>query len=385
MAALIRLLALLLAAFGVHAARSATRLPDGVTKIEIHSAAGVSAHVRSPTEVATIVNWFDALPPFVPRPCPYPVYSPPTVTFVFHGSGAARTTAVDRLPGTCSGEIEYGGAAALADDGFVARVSRLLGVAFDPSARTAQNEAATKLDAARLLGLARVPASSRPLSKRAVTSTPRGTALVEMHRIWKVRLPLARVLAFEKTHRPRGSSATGYGTGYHWSTITSQQLMFSFPAFAGRISSRELDFDLDALRGGWTRIRVETQDTWVVARSPSEVVPSGVTEVDVGSHRVTDRGKVAKIVRWFDALPIVQPGAVFHCPALTYGPVIRLDFRNEAGAVLARARMSIRFMGGSLVSTPCTGIQFSIDGRPQTALVGGRFFVRVERLLGVRL
>jgi hypothetical protein len=43
--------------------------------------------------------------------------------------------------------------------------------------------------------------------------------------------------------------------------------------------------------------------------------------------------------------------------------------------------MPVRFHGGGLDSTSCTPIEFTIDGHPQTPLVGGRFFSRVERLL----
>ena len=110
------------------------RIPRGVKSIEIRSASGAAAHVTRPVIVEEIVKWFDALPKFVPRPCPYPVRVPPTVTFVFDDREMnAVATAVDRLPGTCAGEIGYGNDlmvayAPLADDGFVARVSRLLGV-----------------------------------------------------------------------------------------------------------------------------------------------------------------------------------------------------------------------------------------------------------------
>jgi hypothetical protein len=94
---------------------------------------------------------------------------------------------------------------------------------------------------------------------------------------------------------------------------------------------------------------------------------------------------VARIVRWFDALPIVRPGAAFSCAMLVHGPVVKLDFQSATGVLLARARMPRRFGDGGLVSTACTPIRFGIGGRKPAPLVGGRFFLRVQSLLGTRL
>jgi hypothetical protein len=88
--------------------------------------------------------------------------------------------------------------------------------------------------------------------------------------------------------------------------------------------------------------------------------------------------KVQTIVRWFDALGIVQGGAVYHCPALLGGSRVTLDFRSASRALLARAVLpSGRF------STECNPIGFSIHGRPQTPLVGLAFWNRVKRLVGL--
>jgi hypothetical protein len=267
----------------------------------------------------------------------------------------------------------------LADNGFAARVSRLLGVAFDPNARTAQNEAAAKLDASALLGLARVPAGSRSL--RMATSTQTLSALVDAHRTWKVRGSLADVLAFERAHRPRGSTATGSGTGSDRSVITSQQLMFSFPALAGRILSRLINVDLVPLRGGWTRIRVDAQDIWIVTRSPNEKMPAGVRAIVIHgpsqlAGRITRPAQVARIIHWFDALPVAQPG--FHhlfCP-LVSGPLVTIQFIGAGTTTLATA--STLYNRG--LSGPCNTISFSVGSRHEAPLVGGTFLRRVERL-----
>src|ERR1700687_3635030 len=152
MVALVRLLAVGLAALALCGATEAARVPPGVNSIGVRSATGVTTSVTRPVAVRQIVKWFNALPRFVARPCPYPVYKPPDVGFDFRAAGGGVVLhAVDHDPGTCSGSITYTTVgqvkyAALADDNFVARVSRLTSVDVDPSARTAGNERLAKRD-----------------------------------------------------------------------------------------------------------------------------------------------------------------------------------------------------------------------------------------------
>lgn len=212
-----------------------------------------------------------------------------------------------------------------------------------------------------------------------------GGELVQRHRLWRVEDPLDSVIAFAGTHAPRGSRRDGSGSAGGLGAPANETLTFSFPANAGRISLRWLSVTMVALPDGSTGVRADAQDIWIVPRPASEVVPAGVSEVDVGAHRVTAAGKVATIVRWFDALPTVQPDSNFSCPALVAGPKIRLAFRG-AGGLLAWATFGANTIHHSLVSTPCTPISFSTQGQVEfPELVGGRFFPRVERLLGVKL
>jgi hypothetical protein len=125
-----------------------------------------------------------------------------------------------------------------------------------------------------------------------------------------------------------------------------------------------------------------------LAGHPATRIPAGVRTIDVHSSRgisrqVTDPAKVTKIVRWFDRLHTVRPG-VFACPMLVAGPTITLVFRGATG-VLARAGYAADFPDHSLVSTQCTPIRYSVGGRRQKALIGGRFLPRVQQLLGERL
>jgi hypothetical protein len=120
---------------------------------------------------------------------------------------------------------------------------------------------------------------------------------------------------------------------------------------------------------------------------PANRVPSGVREIDVrspsGLVRVTEPAKIHRIVHWVDRLPTVRPGR-FSCPMLIHGPTVTLVFR-DAGGVLARARYAANSVGHSLVSGQCTPIRLTVRGRREKPLIGGRFLLRVQHLLGEKL
>ena len=172
---------------------------------------------------------------------------------------------------------------------------------------------------------------------------------------------------------------SGYGTG--------ETVFFAFPGQPERTSYRGLGVMLVALPDGSTGVKADAQEVWIVPRSPGEVVPAGVREIDVhapnGLVRVTDREKLGRIIRWLDALPTVQP-EILNCPEMVYGPTLALSFRG-AGAVLARARFPIDSPDGSLFSTECDAIEFSVRARRETPLVGRRFLLKVQRLLKTSL
>jgi hypothetical protein len=113
---------------------------------------------------------------------------------------------------------------------------------------------------------------------------------------------------------------------------------------------------------------------------PATRIPVGVHSIRVHSARgvsrqVTDPLKVAKIVRWFDALPIA-PDTIYYCPFIRYKPPTMFEFRGASGAVLARARTpGHAACGGSF--------DYSVRGHARKPVLAERFLVRVGRLLGV--
>ena len=387
MSPLARLLAVLLAALGLHSAVGATGPASDVRSIRIHSAAGVSVTATKPAEVAAIVRWFDALPRFVARPCPLVPRTPPQVSFEFRGPGGRVTLrATDRAPGTCTGEVlvsDIGQVeqAPLADNGFVARVSKLLGVSFDPNAKTDENRAEANFDAANHLRLVRVPAGSRPLSKPR--STPRkdqGYFQAEWLRAWKVHRPFADVVAFEKAHPPLGSrlgSTFPDNTSAYTNSLTVQ---FLYRPFRGRISGRAVNVEIDPLPGGWTRISVDAFDHWLVVRSINAKVPAGVREIVVHGHgrhprRITRPNKIAHAVGLINSLPIAQPdGPVCFGALVPSSAFVTIDFLGAGGTELASVS------GVDLAGACYSGIFLSVHGRHGVQLIGGHAIRRIERL-----
>jgi hypothetical protein len=196
-----------------------------------------------------------------------------------------------------------------------------------------------------------------------------------VHRFWSVRKPLKVVIAFLRAHRPHGfasSDATWGSEKPHYLTMSSRD------AAAGRY----LNVTSVGLHAR-TVIRVDVQIEWTYPRSPRERVPPRTREIVVrapkASAKVTARTQVARIVRWFDALPISPPGIAVPCP-LTIPPDITLSFRDARGAQ------------AKLPPTPawiCNSIAFTIGGRDQQPLIdrrnGASFVRRLQRLLHVRL
>jgi len=294
-----------------------------------------------------------------------------------------RATA--RRPGTCSGEVTYSDTgqvkyAPLADNGFVARVSKLLGVSFDPNARTEENRAAAKLDVAEHLGLVRVPAGSRPLTKPKAPRLYRSFAQADARRSWKVRLPFAEVLAFERAHPPRGSSGTSSYAETDREYSNTITLQFHFRHFADRVSERTINVEVDSLADGWTRIGVEAFDTWVVVRSLNEKVPDGVRAIVIHGpaafrRQITRPEQIARIVNWVDALPVAEP-----THPICAGILLTNSYRVTV-EFLGAGRTNLATVDGWGLSGACfSTIGFSIRGRAQTQLVGGNVLRRIARL-----
>jgi hypothetical protein len=212
---------------------------------------------------------------------------------------------------------------------------------------------------------------------------PLGESVVAL-RFWRVREPLATVVAFLRAHDPKGfrlAASTYASRPPHYLLRT-----LAWPASRYREPTRYLNETVAALPGR-TVIRVEAKVGWIYPRSPRETVPSRTSEIAVrspkGTFDVKSPAKVARIVRWFDALPISPPGIAIACP-LILAAHATLSFRSAGGAWLALATVPL-----AAPANICDPIGFKIGGRPQKALIdsgpGTSFVRRLGRILGVQL
>jgi hypothetical protein len=256
------------------------------------------------------------------------------------------------------------------------------------------NKIVAQRNAKRLLREVVLPAGAQSLAAapsgdggllRGPFQIPSGN-LVDLHHLWRVPKPLDSVLAYVKARPPRDAPKTGSGGGSVGGPgyPPNHTLIFTLPGLPGRVSYRWLDITLVALPGNKTGVRADAQEIWIVPRPRTEVVPRGVREIG-GSVHVVDRANVARIMRWFDRLPTVQPGDI-HCPGELGPPkTFTLSFRSASGTVLARASFTAWGTSYSLISGRCNPVEFSIRGKRRTPLIGGHFLLRVEHLLGTTL
>ena len=236
--------------------------------------------------------------------------------------------------------------------------------------------------ARRLLRRVVLPPGARRIGKPAVLGKADTGISLTNELAWRftyrsVPQSLASVLAFVKLHPPAGFHYYGGGGMYQ---------SLDFDNGAAGTKQRLLTVDVAPLAGR-TVVRVEAGVAWIYPRSPREVVPAAVREIDIhdgaSRRRVVSAAKVGRIVRWFEALDVVQPGPVVECPLLLASRATFV-FRSASGARLATAIVPSR------PANLCDAIQFSIRGRRQKPLVDGAagrdaFINRVQRLLGLRL
>jgi hypothetical protein len=206
--------------------------------------------------------------------------------------------------------------------------------------------------------------------------------VVGVHRFWRVHKSLSAVGTYVRTLRIRGLARQGAIHG----TLAPHYLSWSFSGPPGD-ERRSLDVTAVAFPGR-TVIRVDAQVVWIYPRSPGERVPPATREIVVRaphvSLTVTDPAEIARIVRWFDALPISPPGVALPCPLMRFLAPAKVSFRTAHGGRLAEA--------GVPRSPPASiwgPIRFMIGGRSQKPLIDrsrGRSFVRrLQDLLHVQL
>lgn len=293
---------------------------------------------------------------------------------------------------------------ALVGNSFVREMLALARIPEQEPRTTASNRAAARRDMARMLAELRLPAGAvrvrhEPAGDngylRAGASSP-GNAW------WVVPDSSSdQVNAYITAHPPRGSVQNTHGSGGDLRTGTSSLMVgFSWPAVPRVLSYRELTVITTALPGGRVGVLAEAQSTWLVARSPDERVPGGVTAVEVTyrpaakrpgighagptSHFVIVKpSAVRRAVQIVDQLEVAQSG-LGSC-VLEGGPTGYLDVRYSAGPrgpALAEARVVLFAGWGPHGGDQCDQINFSIRAHAQRPLVGTSFIAEILKLAG---
>ena len=268
------------------------------------------------------------------------------------------------------------------------------------STTTASNHRAATVDARRLLKRVVLPAGATPSATepsgdggllKAQLALDSAGAQADAHAWWVVPGDPGTVLSYVEAHKPAGVKQVGTGSYSDGRTgLSSESVVFFLPPVGRVLGTRELTVTVTALPGGRTGVLAESESVWIVARSPKERIPAGVSEIDIArgapgqkptlSLTVTDASKIHRVVRLIDGLEIGQPGA-YSCPAELVGsPVDTFTFVAAGGAVLARAVAP----ADAAPATECDGITLTIRGHSEPGLIGN-FVAPVEHLLGVNL
>lgn len=213
---------------------------------------------------------------------------------------------------------------------------------------------------------------------------------------WTVPEDPASVLSFVASHLPSGSKVVSTGSG--GPNPSSQSVIRSWPSVVDVLDVRWLEIDVTSASSGGTQLHAESQSQWVITRPRGEQIPAGVREVDVTgswpakppfvSRQVTNRAEVRRLVRLFDSLAIIQPGAI-NCPEFSPNhATVVIDFRSGAtNRVVADASVSSEANFSWPANVPgwsCFPVAFSAGGRNWNPL-SGNVITPIERLLRVNL
>ena len=226
-------------------------------------------------------------------------------------------------------------------------------------------EQRAQADAAAILGEFAVPAGAKqlPVPPASVSSALKapvqlaGTQnLVDRHSLWVVSGAPAAVLAWEERHLPRQFTRleTFRGNLGPARGMAGSGDVFSLPAVADVLDTRELLVEVMNAGGGQTAIRVDAQVAWVAPKPAGAVVPPAATVVTLSLNyggnaggrqppapvTITGPATAGQVAALIDHVP-PSPGGTYNCPA-DDGAALGLAFRaRPGGPALATAVLQL--------------------------------------------
>lgn len=266
------------------------------------------------------------------------------------------------------------------------------------------NRQAAARDAAKLLGRVRLPAGATRLSAeppgdhgwlKPLGSIVGSSARADTHAWWSVPGAPGPVLKYVETHHPSGATRFETGSGGDRSGTTEWEVGYRWPVIAGMLTARVLQVTVTAIPGHGTGVLAQAQSDWFVPRPAAERVPTGVHTIELNEGPIakpptltrsfTNAAQISRITSLIDGMPVVQPD-MLGCPALIFSGarVVTLKFDGPGSTALAVARY-LDYPPLNSLSGECTPVDFSVHGRQQTPLIGGRFVQWLENITAIRL
>jgi hypothetical protein len=266
---------------------------------------------------------------------------------------------------------------------------------------TASNRQLAIKDASRTLDGVVAPAGAKLISSGAASGHRAWSCLITeafdsaiAYRSWTVPGDISSVLAAVQRHLPKGLTPNGTGSG---GPPPQESVMYSRPPVNGKLGVRYLEIIVGRKSANSVTVFAETQSQYIATRTAAEQVPASARVVDLVSRSsagrtivsrvVTKTAQVNALIRLFDSLLIIQPGAG-SCPAMTAEPTVTMVFRAVQGApVLAGAQgdADANFSWpDSEYGWGCFATSFSVRGHNEPALVGN-IDGPIQRILHLKL
>jgi hypothetical protein len=268
---------------------------------------------------------------------------------------------------------------------------------------TAAHHAAAKADVQRLLASVTLPggaqpAAGEPAGDRGYLKPAPGLSLspdaIDVYAFWRVPGSPTATLDYVQNHPPAGARLLSSRVNSDRNGPQAYTLSLGWPPVGGALGNRQVNVTTASLGDDLTGVLVQAESVFREDRPTWERVPSGIRLITIAAgplsgaptvRSVAGAGRVRRLIRLFDGLPVAQPVAVA-CPVLLAQNAQRYSFgfwrgRTPQGRPAAAASY-VAYAGPGQASGPCNAVSFSVGRRSGPPLIGGELLQRVDRITG---